>query len=864
MDFKQVTSSSKTYVILLVVAVGILLFTAGITYKQIKRLQQSADDIALILEIDNGIESLFSLYARMESEKFRTILLGEKISKSSWQDYKLASTTVYNDLHALLENSEVQSARLDSIGELQETFYDALTDFENSTPQGRFAQSEINNKLTLVSETLEKIREIKDQMLLEEHRVIIQRKVDYASRSTLTPLTSLLMAFFALVVFGLSFIKIYANKRRLRASDAFLRNLLANTDNIVNYYEPKYNDAGKIVDFQIVFANECNRDYLGLAPEEIIGKCVSKVFPHFLLNGEFNELIRSFEDRKKVDFDRELLVNGNKMWFKSFVNPVSNGIMETARNVSVEKEAEEKLQLLNEELIGQNQILKNTESFLAGILQSTENVIMSFKPIIDDSGFIVDFEFLFINERIGDVIKKTPKDMVGKRVSEATPTIFDTGVFEKMVACYTEDKKMEYETSYIKNGKKMWFHGTAIKCDNSVTVTSRDITKEKRAKRKIEEINERLRVQNSIFKDAESVASIGSYMWYLDDGSAKISDNFYKILGYEPDSFEVTFSKYREFIHPDDLEIYDTLGRQTTETGQSEVRDYRIISKTGEIKHLHLEGRFIKRNGRPVSVGVIQDISKMVKADEDLRDRNFELKRNNAELESFNRVASHDLQEPLRKIQLFLSRIDDEDRSKLGERSRKYLDKVNNAANRMQSLIRNLLTYSKIDVTHDDFENVDLNLILEKVKDDLAVGIKETKAKIIYEKLPNIKGVVFQMEQLFSNLISNALKYRDTKVELKIVLKWEKVRREQIPQDFIKSVNYYDKITVLDNGIGFSSENSEKIFEVFQRLHQRTEYSGTGIGLAICKKIVENHHGYIYATGDLGKGSAFIIYLPIS
>ncbi|SDM61599.1 ATP-binding protein [Kriegella aquimaris] len=861
MDFKRVTSSSKTYVILLIVAVAILLFTASITYKQIKRLQQSADGIALTLEIDNAIEKLFSLYARMESEKFRTVLLGEEISNSSWQDYKLAGTTAFNDLHALLENNKIQKERLDSIGQLQETFYGALNDIENNAPK-KLSQEDIRKQLMSVSEILEKVRAIKDQMLLEEHRVMIQRKVDYASRRSLTPLTSLLMAFFALVVFGLSFSKIYANKRQLRASDAFLRNLLASTDNIVNYYEPVYDGSENIVDFRIVFANECNRDYLGLPPEEIMGDLVTKVFPHLSLNGEFEDLVRSFEDQTKVGFDRELSVNDNKLWFKSIVTPVSKGIMETARNVTIEKQAEEKLRSLNQELVNQNQILKDTESFLAGILRSTENVIMSFEPILDDSGFIVDFEFLFINEQIRDVLNKRPIDILGKRVSEVTPTVFSTGVFEKMVACYMEDKKMDYETSYIRNGEKMWFHGTAIKCDNSVTVTSRDITKEKKSKRKIQEVNERLRVQNSIFKDAESVASIGSYMWYLDDGSANISDNFYNILGCEPGSFEVTFDRYREFVHPDDLDIYDTLGRQTTKNGQSEVHDYRIVSKTGEVKHLHLEGRFIKRNGRPVSVGVVQDITNMVKADEDLRARNFELKRNNAELESFNRVASHDLQEPLRKIQLFLSRIDDEDRGRLREKSRNYLDKVNNAANRMQSLIRNLLTYSRIDVTHDDFEMVDLNLVIEKVEDDLAVTIKETKAKIIYEKLPTVRGVVFQMEQLFSNLISNALKYRDTKVDLKIVLNWEKVHREQIPQDFIKSNKHYHKITVLDNGIGFSSENSEKIFEVFQRLHQRTEYSGTGIGLAICKKIAENHHGFIYATGELGRGSAFIIYLP--
>ena len=261
-------------------------------------------------------------------------------------------------------------------------------------------------------------------------------------------------------------------------------------------------------------------------------------------------------------------------------------------------------------------------------------------------------------------------------------------------------------------------------------------------------------------------------------------------------------------------------------------------------------------------IGVVQDVSELIKSEKDLRARNAELNRSNAELEAFNRVVSHDLQEPLRKIQMFLSRLDEAEKSKLSEKGNEYLNKVDKAASRMQSLIVNLLTYSRIGSTDEDFEKVDLNQTIEKVSEDMAEAITEKHAKIEHETLPAVEGIPFQMEQLFGNLLSNALKYSDPKKETRVLIKSEKVNKDQIPEDFMKTSKNYHKISFVDNGIGFTNENSDKIFEFFQRLHQKSEYSGTGIGLAICKKIVENHHGFIHATSELSKGSAFIIYLP--
>lgn len=261
-------------------------------------------------------------------------------------------------------------------------------------------------------------------------------------------------------------------------------------------------------------------------------------------------------------------------------------------------------------------------------------------------------------------------------------------------------------------------------------------------------------------------------------------------------------------------------------------------------------------------IGIVQDVSERIQAEDDLRIKNLELEQINVELESFNRVASHDLQEPLRKIQMFISRMDDTEESRLSKRGREYLEKIHRVAARMQSLIRNLLAYAQIGNKQGEFKKVDLNEVLKKVQEDCSEHLKETQARLELGELPMVRGIPFQLEQLFSNLLLNALKYRKPGIIPIIALKSEKVSHKQIPGEFTKLSKHYHMISVRDNGIGFDPEGSGMIFELFHRLHQDVNHNGTGIGLAICKKIAENHHGVIRANGKLGEGAVFTIYLP--
>lgn len=253
------------------------------------------------------------------------------------------------------------------------------------------------------------------------------------------------------------------------------------------------------------------------------------------------------------------------------------------------------------------------------------------------------------------------------------------------------------------------------------------------------------------------------------------------------------------------------------------------------------------------------DISKITEAKERLELVNAELLKSNRDLEQFAYIASHDLQEPLRKIQFFSNLIGKNLNNE--EKIKQFYEKVVQSANRMQQLIQDVLSYSRISNSNEAFVPTDLNQILEHLKTDFELILQEKQARLIHSNLPVINGIPLHLTQLFSNLISNSLKYNDKNPVIQItssILHPDEIK--SYPKLF-PAVSYV-KIECTDNGIGFEPQFSEQIFDIFQRLHGRQSYSGTGIGLAICKKIVENHHGVIFAEGDLGLGATFTIILP--
>jgi signal transduction histidine kinase len=245
-----------------------------------------------------------------------------------------------------------------------------------------------------------------------------------------------------------------------------------------------------------------------------------------------------------------------------------------------------------------------------------------------------------------------------------------------------------------------------------------------------------------------------------------------------------------------------------------------------------------------------------------LEEKNAQLMQINAELASFSYVASHDLKEPLRKIQSFSDRILEKEADRLSESGRDYFGRMQKAAARMDALIEDLLAYSRTNNTDRTFEITHLNKILDLVKADLREELTQKKAVIETSGMCDVSIIPFQFRQIFYNLISNSLKFSRSDAPPVISINCKIENASAMSTRKVLPDKKYCHISVQDNGIGFEQQYSKKIFELFQRLHGRTKYTGTGIGLAIVKKIVENHHGMITAHGEPGQGARFDIFIP--
>ncbi|HEY2728059.1 MAG TPA: PAS domain S-box protein, partial [Parafilimonas sp.] len=339
-----------------------------------------------------------------------------------------------------------------------------------------------------------------------------------------------------------------------------------------------------------------------------------------------------------------------------------------------------------------------------------------------------------------------------------------------------------------------------------------------------------------------------------------------KIKGYTAD--EIVGKSFKIFYRKEDQErkLPETLIQRAIKEGKASHEGWRV-RKDGTvfwgsvvITALHDENNNVTGFSK-----VTRNLTEKKMAEDQLKENanriqahNSELLKINKELDSFTYMASHDLQEPLRKIKTFCTIIFEKGINELSSEIAPYFTRITNSVEHMQTLIKSLLDYSHTNTMEIKFESADLNTILSEVKQELSEKIAEKKAIITAKKLPVLKVIPVQFQQLLFNLLENSIKYSRENVPPKIDISYRHLKLNNEAGD----KNSMHEISIKDNGIGFEKEYAESIFKLFHRLHGRHEYSGTGIGLAICKKIVENHDGIITALGKPGKGSVFTILLP--
>ncbi|RED26334.1 hypothetical protein BD847_0251 [Flavobacterium cutihirudinis] len=375
--------------------------------------------------------------------------------------------------------------------------------------------------------------------------------------------------------------------------------------------------------------------------------------------------------------------------------------------------------------------------------------------------------------------------------------------------------------------------------------------------------NKKLLISSGLMAESEIIGKFSTWQWDLDASKIDYSDNQFRLLGVEPNSFVPEKESFLNFVHPDDHDAVADSMEGILQKKKLPFIYYKIIRPDREVRYFKSTGKLLTdQQGSNILLGINFDITDEHLLNIELQERNKELEKSNKELASFNHVASHDLQEPLRKIQTFISRVSEADKAVMSDSAREYLSKIESSAKRMRVLIDDLLLFSRTNTTKKEFLKSNLNELLENAESELAEVIQEKKAIITTTKLPKLSVIPYQIEQLFINLIGNSLKYSQANLTPEIKIESEKVLSANYPELLDQSIKKFHKITFSDNGMGFDPQFKETIFVLFQRLYSKTEYPGTGIGLAICKKIVENHKGYILADSVPGKGSEFTVFLP--
>ncbi|MEG3894117.1 MULTISPECIES: PAS domain S-box protein [unclassified Microcoleus] len=459
----------------------------------------------------------------------------------------------------------------------------------------------------------------------------------------------------------------------------------------------------------------------------------------------------------------------------------------------------------------------------------------------------IEGRYVNVNRAYANKCGYKPEEMLGRE----WPMTVHPGDVEMMISAYQEmltSGKVEVEARGVrKNGAFFYKQITMVKaCDeqgifNGHHCFMKDITERKLTERALQE---------SEFKYRQIVELAEEGIWVIDTKARTtyVNHAMARMLGYT--ELEMFGRSLFDFMD-EEAKQSDNDNMARRKQGIAETHEFRLKSKDGKDVWTYMStSPFMDEKGNLLSCcALVYNISDRKEAEQQMLQLTTDLKRSNQELEQFAYVASHDLQEPLRAVTSYTQLLAQRYQGNLDAKADKYINYVVDGAARMQQLINDLLAYSRLGTRGQEFELADCNAVVEQSLENLQIAIAETKATITYESLPTVMADEFQLIQLFQNLIGNAVKFC----------------RQELPLIHISALENESewRFSVRDNGIGIDPEYADRIFIIFQRLHSRREYSGTGIGLAICKRIVERHGGRIWVESQEGEGATFYFTIPL-
>ncbi|GAB3688357.1 hypothetical protein GCM10027592_03150 [Spirosoma flavus] len=627
-------------------------------------------------------------------------------------------------------------------------------------------------------------------------------------------------------------------------------------------YQALRNDTQEIVDFKPLLLNERAVKTCGRSREEIKNATLLELFPPLRGSALLNDYLTTVQTGHTQRNDYYIPPFGG--WFDVSVSQIGpDQIAAVFIDINTRKENEEQM--------------RHQAELLTQISQSMQMAVSSHLPVRDEQGQIVDFRYTYFNERAKQWLPVDWRQAIGQTVRTMG---FSTQIDQTIVrmARVIETGEPAQFDAVIADGRV--FYNIVARSGEGTVSTFIDVTAQRQAEQHLRDLKSISEQQTALLQSIlnASLTSIACYKAIFDEQGA-VTDFQYTLANQT--TLAIMNMTADELYGKTICEVNPAL------LGSGVVEEYIRVYQTGQpiVMERESKKRFYYVSLVKFGDGVLTssiDITESRNYRSQLETANLALRQSNSSLQSFAYVASHDLQEPLRKIKAFGDLVLSEYSAQIPEQGQDMLRRMQSAAERMSGLILDLLALSRLTTQKRTFTPIDLNSLLAEILVDLETTVAETNATLTIGTLPTVQGDALQLRQLFQNLLSNALKFRRPDLSSSIQIEAGRVRARDIPPGLLSIVNdihppesslaalpdpvkQYYVLTVTDNGIGFDSgRHGETIFGAFQRLHGRSgTFTGTGIGLAIAKKVVENHNGAIVAHSREGEGARFSVYLPI-